>query len=365
MAIIKGKPTKDGRQYSFKVRYTTLDGTTKQYLSKKYSLKKEAQEAERQFLLTLTNKTEYSNINFHDLFLSYDSFQKDRLKITSYNDYKKFLKYFESLYKVKVLDFDLVRFNQWKNSINKLDLSTTYKNNIFKFLKALLHYANKYLDLNTISISNKLTGFKNPNELKKEMKFYTYDEFKDFIKQEKDIKYKCFFETLYYCGLRKGEANALTWNDINFEKNTLSISKNLTRKIKGEKYVILPPKTKSSIRILPMPKCLLDDIKMLYNEYSKYDNFEKNWFVFGGIYPLADTSIQVHSDRNCKLGNVKHIRIHDFRHSCASLLINNGSSITLVAKYLGHSNISTTLNTYTHMFKNEFDDIINTINNLK
>ena len=365
MSIVKSKPTKDGRQYSFKVRYTALDGSNKQYLSKKYALKKEAQEAERQFLLTLTNKTEYSQITFKDLILSYDEFQKSRLKITSYSDYKKFLKYLESLYKVKVLDFNLVHFNQWKNSINKLELSTTYKNNIYKFLRALLHYANKYLDLNVSAITNKLTGFKNPNEIKKEMNFYTYEEFKKFIDQEKDLKYKCFFETLYYCGLRKGEANALTWNDIDMANNTIRINKNLTHKIKGEKYVILPPKTKSSIRILPLPKSLENDIKLLYKEYSKYDNFNKDWFIFGGIFPLADTTIQIHSDKNCNSANVKHIRIHDFRHSCASLLINNGASITLVAKYLGHSNISTTLNTYTHMFKNEFDEIINTINNLK
>ncbi len=75
--------------------------------------------------------------------------------------------------------------------------------------------------------------------------------------------------------------------------------------------------------------------------------------------------MQLHRDKACKLAKVKTIRIHDFRHSCASLLINNGASITLVAKYLGHSNITTTLNTYTHLFKNELDDMIETINNLE
>ena len=63
--------------------------------------------------------------------------------------------------------------------------------------------------------------------------------------------------------------------------------------------------------------------------------------------------------------NLKQIRIHDFRHSCASLLINSGVSIALVAKYLGHSNISTTLNTYTHMFKTEMEEITKIIENLK
>lgn len=65
-----------------------------------------------------------------------------------------------------------------------------------------------------------------------------------------------------------------------------------------------------------------------------------------------------------KKQGIKQIRIHDFRHSCASLLINNGANITIVAKYLGHTKIDETLNTYSHMYKNKLNDIVNTINNL-
>ena len=61
---------------------------------------------------------------------------------------------------------------------------------------------------------------------------------------------------------------------------------------------------------------------------------------------------------------VKQIRIHDFRHSCASLLINNGANIMIVAKYLGHAKIDETLNTYSHLFKNKMDDIVNLMNKL-
>ena len=68
--------------------------------------------------------------------------------------------------------------------------------------------------------------------------------------------------------------------------------------------------------------------------------------------------------RNAKLANLREIRVHDFRHSCASLLINNGANVTIVAKYLGHSKIDETLNTYSHMFQNKLNDIINIIENL-
>lgn len=64
----------------------------------------------------------------------------------------------------------------------------------------------------------------------------------------------------------------------------------------------------------------------------------------------------------CKKANLKQIRIHDFRHSCASLLINNGANINEVASYLGHTKIDETLNTYSHMFKNQMSDVVDTIN---
>jgi integrase len=80
--------------------------------------------------------------------------------------------------------------------------------------------------------------------------------------------------------------------------------------------------------------------------------------------PFRETTIQVNKNKACKLARIKQIRIHDFRHSCASLLINKGASIALVSKYLGHSNISITLNTYTHMYKSELDNMIKILNNL-
>lgn len=115
---------------------------------------------------------------------------------------------------------------------------------------------------------------------------------------------------------------------------------------------------------------LLEDLKTLNKHYKKYKNYTDKWFVFGGLQPLADST--THARKNAIIKslnengiNLKNIRIHDLRHSCASLLINQGASITLVAKYLGHSNVAMTLNTYTHLFKNEFDDIINIINKLE
>ena len=205
------------------------------------------------------------------------------------------------------------------------------------------------------------TRFSNPNELKKEMLFYTKEEFDTFIKQETDLKWICFFATLFYCGLRQGEALALQWTDIDFENNTIKISKSLANRLKGVNYLIILPKTKGSIRTIPMPLNLSNSIKQHYNELKKYENFTNNWFVFGDIFPLPTSTIPARRDKLVELSGVKRIRIHDFRHSCASLLISKGANVTLVARFLGHSDISTTINTYSHFYKNNLTDLISNI----
>lgn len=365
MAIFKdNKPTKDGRTWYFSTYYKDLSGNNIKHKSKKYTTKKEAQEEERIFLLTTSDKIETRKTTFADLYNDYIHFQKDKVKVTTYRNYLVFKQYIGSLFKINIKEFDYNNFKYWKNEISNLNVSTRYKNNIYKFLLSLLNYAKKYYNINYDILFNQMTGFKNPNELKKEMLYFSYDEFSKYIKNVSELKYKAFFEVLYYCGLRKGEANSLNWNDINLKNKTININKSVSLKIKGDKYTILPPKTKNSIRILPMSKIVYMDLKKLKKEYTRYKNFDNNWFVFGGINPLADTTIENLKNKLCKEAEVKQIRVHDFRHSCASLLINNGASIALVSKYLGHSNISTTLNTYTHMFKSEMNDIINVIDKL-
>lgn len=100
-----------------------------------------------------------------------------------------------------------------------------------------------------------------------------------------------------------------------------------------------------------MPQVLIDIMKKYKNGREHYN------LVFAGEKPLADSNIQRVQEIACKEAKVKKIRLHDFRHSHASLLLGNGASIVAVAKRLGHTNIEQTLNTYAHMMPQE-DDLI-------
>ena len=90
-----------------------------------------------------------------------------------------------------------------------------------------------------------------------------------------------------------------------------------------------------------------------------------DFFVVSDAKPIADSNIYLRRTKLATLAGLKVIRIHDFRYSCASLLINNGDNVTLVAKYLGHTKIEETLNTYSHMFSTALDSVVSVIDSLE
>lgn len=357
--------TKDGRKWMFEVRVKDVNGNTHHYRSKNYFSKKEALQAEKDYLNDINNNGIQDDMTFKELCDLHFDYQKDKVKVTTLKNYKTRREYFKMFDDVKVKNLNIDYFEKWKKDINKKDLATNTKNDLYKYLKSVLNYGIKWQDLTFNNMYKKMTKFDNPDELPKEMDFWTYEEFKKFINVETDILFKSLFETLYYCGLRSGEVRGLDWKDIDFNNKELTVRRNIVVNFDGKKYFITTPKTKSSYRTIPIPDVLLKDLKILRKHQDAYYGFNENWFVFGNIDPITKSKMRDRKNRNCKLAGVKQIRIHDFRHSCASLLINNGANITMVAKYLGHTKIDETLNTYSHMFKGKLNNIVDTINKLK
>ena len=101
-----------------------------------------------------------------------------------------------------------------------------------------------------------------------------------------------------------------------------------------------------------------------YNMKHQYQ-FTQKYFVFGDINPIHPDVLRRHKNEYAKKVKIKEIRIHDFRHSCASLLVNNGANITVVAKHLGHTKIEETLNTYTHLFNSALNEVVDIIDKLE
>jgi integrase len=334
-------------------RKRDIQGNLKYIKKRGFKTRKEAQIAEASLILTMTEKKQ----TFKELYFNYIEYQKNKLKPRSLQCMVSrfelhLLPYFQNKDITKINTKDIV---EWQNIMNDKQYSAKYKNVIHTHLSSILKYACQHYGLKQ-NVASIVGGFKD-DKVKNKIEFWTYEEFEQFISAVDDLTYKTFFSLLYYTGLRLGEALALNWNDIN--NDTLSVNKTISQRL----GVITSPKTKSSVREVLMPLKVVNLLKEHYNKESSIKGFEDKWFIFGGFRPLAETTITRKKDHYCKLANVKRIKIHDFRHSHASLLINKGANPTIVAQRLGHSDIAMTLNTYSHMMPNSQKEVINLLDN--
>ena len=105
--------------------------------------------------------------------------------------YKNKRPYLDTIANVKLKNFNIEVYERWRQYINSCNISTRYKNDIYKFLKSLLNYATDWYGFSFVHVYRKMHNFNNPNELPKEMLYFTYDEFQKFLSVEKDIKFRC------------------------------------------------------------------------------------------------------------------------------------------------------------------------------
>lgn len=192
--------------------------------------------------------------------------------------------------------------------------------------------------------------------------FYSKDELKTFLKDAKEynFRYFIFFRLLAYSGMRKGECLALKWSDIDFKNNTIDINKSLKAGENNRLYVG-KPKTKDSFRCLNMDAKTMDYLKQWRTKQQKQMfklgmNFlSNNSLIFAnskGTYTVLSKP-QRWNNSICKEYGLRHIKVHGFRHTHASLLFDAGVSMKDVKERLGHSDITTTMNIYTHVTKKE------------
>ncbi|MBD5431679.1 MAG: site-specific integrase [Lactobacillus sp.] len=183
------------------------------------------------------------------------------------------------------------------------------------------------------------------------------------VAKSQNIRKYTFFKLLSSTGLRRGEALALEWSDIDFSKHVIHITKTLAQGF-DNKQIIQTPKTKNSLRDVPMSNKLMDDLK-------KYRASRKVIYplVFckrdGDYLNLAAPSNWLHYLYRGH-PEIKQITVHGFRHTFATLMLQPGTGNTPkdVQMILGHENIDMTLNIYTHESKKGKNNIIKSINSI-
>lgn len=331
--------------------YTDWMGNRKLKKKRGFKTQREAKEFEREFL----NKEERDcDITFEFLVEEYFKDLSTRLKKTTiaikrdiFNT--KILPYMKNL-KISQITPTTVRL--WQNEILKGGYAPTYQKTIHNQLSAILNYAVKYYNMpnNPCRITGSI-GKKNADS----MKIWTLDDYKKFIALEKKPAAFVAFEILFWCGLREGELLALTPADITEDKK-IHITKTFVR-VDGEELVT-PPKTPKSIRDVPIPDFLYNEIQDYISKLYGIQPQDKLFYFTKGF--IGKEIKRLHE----KAG-VERIRTHDLRHSHASLLIDMGYSIFLISERLGHENVETTMNTYGHLYPNKHQEMVYGLEKLK
>ena len=356
----ENKITKDGRSWVF-IQYSKgLDGKRHQYQSKAYMTENEALQAEKEYLNKYKDVEVNPHMTFKEAYTIYYEYQKDKIKDSTLKTYRDRIKYMGLLDNVELVNLDWDLYQKWRSQINKTNLCDRYKTDIQKFIKQVINFAEKQWDFNLRKFYNKLEPFKTPGALKKEMDFYEPEEFFKFISVVDDLRYKCFFELLYYCGLRRSEARGLQWKHIDFKNKLLTVSQqvlNPSNSNGSTEWYISNTKTEASNRTIPIATTLLNDLAELKKSNERIAEFKQTWFVLGDDVPMATGRMYFYRDKYAEKAGVRRIRLHDFRHSCASALISGSAPITAVSNFLGHSETTETLETYTHMFKKDLANV--------
>ena len=353
---------KRNTNYNVYIEYIDVDGKNKQKSLAKYKTKKEAEK----HLIDLK-----SSINNNKFILP-----KDLTLV------KRCYKYMEDNYnnaspntstsRTTFIEKDIVRFF---NDTKLIDVTPTllqrYINDLYErytyesfkvrygFVRAVLKESYRLREIQ----ENPCDFVKLPNKKIEEANINVYDrdEVKELISKLEGNYIEIPILLMVSLGLRVGEALGLTWNDIDFNANTISINR---IQVYTAKTGILykSPKTQESIRTLTVPVELMNKLKKLKIERNKLilenviDEKQKNLVCLNSnLKEFRESTLwkafKKFRDRN----NLRHIRLHDLRHTNATMMLLSGIEMKVVSERLGHTDIKISMNRYSHVLK-EMDE---------
>lgn len=348
---------KNGKQlWYFSVRYTDWTGEQKRKKQEGFKTQREAKEAETNFLNS--RKTDVG-ITFENLVNIYIENMRSRLEQTTIATKEnmirtKILPYFANtplneIKSVNVMSWQTDLINYRNPKTNK-PYSPTYLRQIHNQLSTIFNFAVKHYGLSANPARQ--CGCIGKQSAEK-FDFWTLEEFQQFIKSTKDnISSYTIFNLFFYSGMRMGELLALTLNDFDFDKNTIYINKSLAL-VNGETK-IKKTKTEKSNRVIAMSAPIMDLIKKYVARLYDYRPNER-------LFISSKTSLHRDMRKYCKLSGVRKIKVHELRHSHASHLIELGCPILLISERLGHEDVKTTLNIYSHLYPNKQSEIAETL----
>lgn len=288
-------------------------------------------------------------MNFSEVVEKFLLFQEQRLKWQTYLLMKRNFKlhinpFFENM-KLEEIDYEV--YLKFKNYVENKGYKSRFNNSLHSHMVCFFDFLNTFYGVQK-NIPKLVGGFPIKKEIRN-YKTWNVKTFKKFLKSVDNFVYKRFFNFIFFTGLRMGEVLGLQFKKLSNDYRYVNISEQLPKELKNGKRELQTTKTNKDrfIRLDIFTKISIYQLKKYY--IKKYGYFDENFFIFGGKEPLARTTIKRKKDKWCEKANVPKIRIHDLRHSHATILYQKKVPIKVIQERLGHSSINTTMNIYVHV----------------
>ncbi|HBG2133319.1 TPA: tyrosine-type recombinase/integrase [Clostridioides difficile] len=302
------------------------------------------------------DKTLYSNdITFGEFVLDFLESHKKNICISTYDSYSRICNnhIIKHLGEYKLSELAAIHIQDYIDLLSD-DLNPKTIRVHINILKLVIKraYKLKLIDENLID------DIEAPRAKKYKNNIYDKEQMLNLIEScnNANIEMKIAINLALGLGFRLSEILGITWDNVDFEENTILIDK-ITSRTKG-KVLLKEPKTESSTRMVSAPKEIMDllkecKLKQMKNTLKKGSIKNKYNLVFFDKEgkPIAEDVISKKFNRFLKNNNLPHIRFHDLRHSHVTLLIMSKIPINVISQRVGHADISTTLNIYSHVLK--------------
>lgn len=388
MAQITKKTNKNGETvfqirvscgYDYKGRQRTKSMTYKPKAKSPKQIEKEVQKQAILFEQQCSEQPIQQKIKFADLadeWLAFET-EKGKLKIGSLEVYKGLRErtynylghmYIENISRKVVQKFI---FALAKGADGKKPLKQKTQKNYLAFVSNAFTYAvkNEYIKespCKAIEVTETESEERDP---------YTLDEevalLKKFNEREVPTHYKVFFMLLIHLGMRKGEALAIEWKDIDLSAKSVFIRRNSQYRNSKTGVFTTLPKTKGSIRCLKLPDEIIDLLPKLKAEQEELKkNVGDNWVEHDRLFttwngePMRPNRPYTWLQKFCERENLPFKGLHNFRHALVTNLVHERTDIATVSSIVGHSNPNITLGIYTHEIKEATARGCDTISNL-
>ena len=366
MHMVAGHLQEKKGYYYMVLSYTGVDGKRKtKWLSTSLPVRGNKKKAETMLMQArrsfdpVDKQITYDTL-FSDYLLKWLEIVRPTIAVTTYSSYSNMTKktvgpYFKergiALTALKPMDIQLFYLEQLK----RVSASTVIH------YHAIIHKALKYAVKIELIDSNPAEKVDRPKKERFVGSFYSNEEVEKLFEAAKGTKLEIPIFLGAFYGLRRSEALGLKWDAVDFQNDTITIQHTVTCCNLDGKHIRVAKdttKTKSSLRTLPLVPVFKEKLLTLKEEQKEYKRvcgrcYDKRYLEYICVDEMGTlVSPEYLTSAFPKLlrrNGLRHIRFHDLRHSCASLLLANDVPMKNIQEWLGHSDFSTTANIYAHL----------------